>query len=185
VLPPARDAASDLGSAVDVRTLWGLSNTELAAVLVGGHPLEPEALCGSYRGISLGLPSWVDKLAWKAFRKVFRSADGVVGHNVRLRQPARVVPIGEEPAEPLLSRGQPVTFGPFRVRPLPDDSYGCRAGLLLDYAAMHPPWHPLGLLRDPLVAVLPGSSDLLLGASYLQVGRAVRTPSFFTLERER
>jgi hypothetical protein len=170
---------------VDVKALWGMSNAELAAILADGHPIAPEALCGSYRGISLGLPAWVDKVAWKAFRKVFRSEDGVVGHNVRLRPPARIVPIDEEPAEPLLSRGQPVTFGPFRVRALPaDDPFGCRAGLLLDYGAMHPPWHPLGLLRDPLVAVLPGSSALLLGASWLQVGLAMRTPSFFTLERE-
>ena len=40
-------------------------------------------------------------------------------------------------------------------------------------------------VRDALVAVNPGSTDLLLGALYLELGgKRARTPSFFTLERE-
>ena len=41
------------------------------------------------------------------------------------------------------------------------------------------------LMRDPIVAVNPGSADLLLGWSYLDLGRVqVGTPSFFSLERD-
>jgi hypothetical protein len=57
--------------------------------------------------------------------------------------------------------------------------------VLLDYGAAHPAWHPLARLRDPVVAVEAGSVDLLLGASWLDLGARIRTPSFFTLERER
>ncbi|MEZ4315095.1 MAG: hypothetical protein R3F14_44340, partial [Polyangiaceae bacterium] len=62
--------------------------------------------------------------------------------------------------------------------------FHCKAGLLLDYGARHPAYHPLARLRDPIVAVREGSVDLLLGATYLAIGGGVKTPSFFTLERE-
>ena len=39
--------------------------------------------------------------------------------------------------------------------------------------------------RDPLVAVKEGSSELLLGWTYLDLGvTRIGTPSFFVLERE-
>ena len=63
----------------------------------------------------------------------------------------------------------------------------CNRGLLLDYGlGGNPPWDPLSRMRDPIVALAPGRSDLLLGWSYLDLGRIdVPTPSFFLLERER
>jgi hypothetical protein len=58
-------------------------------------------------------------------------------------------------------------------------------GVVLDYGLAHPALHPMARLRDPVVALREGSSDLLLGASYLSLGgRLVATPSYFTLERE-
>ncbi|MBL9022527.1 MAG: hypothetical protein JNL21_10005 [Myxococcales bacterium] len=155
--------------------------TELRRLLASGHAVDPLDLAGfDYRGTSLGLPALVEKLTWKIFRKVFRrTTDGtVIGHNVRIDQGS---------GEPLRDRtGAPVTFGPYAVKPLPAGGtpFGCRAGVLLDYGAAHPRLHPLGLVRDPLVALVPGSADLLLGATYLALGPlAVRTPSFFLLER--
>jgi hypothetical protein len=170
---------------VTVETLWSLSNAELARVLATGHPIDAAALTGSFRGVSLGLPAWVDRIAWKVFRKVFvRGSAGVEGYNVRLVQSPGLAPVSGRAAAQQV-RGRDRTFGPFRVTALPAAApFGCRAGVLLDYGAAHPVWHPLARLRDPLVAVVPGSTDLLLGASYLALGAGVRTPSFFTLERE-
>jgi hypothetical protein len=163
---------------VKVETLWNLPKAELARVVAQGHPIPREQLRGAYRGVSLGLPTWVDRVAWKVFRKVFEP-DGR-GYNVRVRQPAAMVPVAE--AEPLVADR---TFGPFAVTELPDETpFGCRAGLLLDYGATHPVWHPMAAGRDVVVAVNEGSAELLLGAMYLQVGLRARTPSFFTLERE-
>lgn len=165
--------------------LWRMSRPELGEVLAAGFAIDPEALRGPYRGVSLGLGAVIERLSWKTFRKRFAvdpASGAVVGHNERLRQSGLAGPV-----EPLRSRGGAiVSFGPFRVAPLPEGGtpFHCNAGLLLDYSAFLPRWHPMALLRDPLVAVNPGSVELLLGASYLAIGAGVRTPSFFTLERE-
>jgi hypothetical protein len=166
---PARAAAT----AADLRRL---PRGELAALLAGGHPVEPEALAGwIYRGVSLGLPAAVERLTWKKFAKVFvRGEGGVQGWNVRVAKD----PDLDAPVRPLRRRGRPVTFGPFAVVP-------AERGVCLDYGARHGRLHPLGRLRDPVVAVNAGSADLLLGRSDLALGGArLPTPSYFTLERD-
>ena len=165
--------------------LWRMTRADLAAVLSAGHAIDLATLPGSYRGVSLGLGALLERATWKTFRKrIWRApaTSDLVGHNERLLQTGT-----DAPPEPQRDRkGTPITFGPFLVRPLPADGtpFHCRAGVLLDYGARHPLWHPLARLRDPLVAVNEANPDLLLGASYLALGGAVRTPSFFTLERE-
>ena len=76
--------------------------------------------------------------------------------------------------------------GPFAVVPLPScgTPFGCKEGVVFVYAARHPAWHPMAPSRDVVVALDEGGT-LLLGALYLDLplGR-LRTPSFFTLERE-
>ncbi len=156
-----------------------LPGDRLAHLLSSGYAVDPDALADAdYRGTSLGLPAFVERVTWKTFRKVFRRSErGVSGFNVRVDQ---------RTGEPLLRNAEPITFGPYQVVPLPPDgtAFRCRAGVLLDYGAMHPAWHPLARVRDPLVALREGSADLLLGATYLAVGPlALRTPSFFLLER--
>lgn len=158
----------------------------LAALLASGHPVEPDALAGwQYRGTSLGLPGFVDQLAWKTFVKAFHRDPGaaqVRGWNVRIRQTGLLGPI-----EPLERAGRPFVFGFFRVAPARDYAVprGADRGLVLDYGrAGNPAFAPQSLLRDPVVALTPGDSDLLLGWSYLDLGIVrVPTPSFFTLER--
>lgn len=163
-----------------------MSRDELARVLAEGFPLDLADLRGPYRGVSLGLGAVIERLSWKTFRKRFwvdPVTGDVVGHNERLAQTG--VDAAPEPTRD--RRGEPITFGPFRVVPLPPGGtpFRCRAGLLLDYGAKHPAWHPLARMRDPLVAVNEGSTELLLGASYLDVPfGSLRTPSYFTLERE-
>jgi hypothetical protein len=165
--------------------LWRLSVRELAGVLAAGHAIDLEALQGNYRGVSLGLPAIVERMTWKTFRKTFRRDKGsgkLVGHNVRMRQTGVF-----GPSEPERRNGDDVTFGPYEVVELPSSGtpFRCRAGVLLDYGARHPAWHPLARVRDPLVAVNVSDATLLLGATYLALGALeTRTPSFFSLERE-
>ena len=65
-------------------------------------------------------------------------------------------------------------------RPMPRPYHG---GVLLDYGAVRR-WQSTSPLRDPLVAVNPGSAELLLGWSYLELpGAQLPTPSFFSLRR--
>jgi hypothetical protein len=157
---------------VNAEALWTMSRAELADVAAAGHPVDPATLPGRYRGVSLGLPRWVDAALWKVFRKEFRAeGDAVVGHNVRMTQ-------GDDPVPMRTRDGAPMVFGAFRVRPE-------GRGVLLDYGPTHPRWHPMHPVRDVLVAVRPDSPDLLLGTMYLEVrGVRVSTPSWFTLQRE-
>lgn len=165
--------------------LWAMDVRGLTSALQSGFELDPEALVGcDYRGVSLGLPRVVERLTWKVFRKVFRRAadGGVIGHNVRLEQTGLW-----GPSIPRKRGGHEMRFGPYRVVPLPASGtpFGLRSGIVLDYGREHPRLHPLSLVRDPVVAVNDGSTELLLGATYLELfSGGVRTPSFFTLERE-
>jgi hypothetical protein len=166
--------------------LLTLSRRELMERMHAGHPIDPEALSDScYRGISLGLPAWVDRLSWKTFMKSFWRdplSGRLFGWNTRLAQDGL-----NARARPLQSRrGGDRNFGPFEVHlashhPVPSP---LRQGLLIHYG--HGPGatlSPLRLLRDPVVALEPGSCERLLGWSYLQLGLRVHTPSFFLLER--
>lgn len=168
--------------------LLSMGRPELAGVLRNGFPIAPDELDDTeYVGVSLGVPTWVEKLTWKTFEKVFHrdpSSGELRGWNVRLQQ-------GGVHAPPEPQRGpdgEPVTFGHFKVvdaagYPSP---HALRAGLMLDYGqGGNAPRDPLGRLRDPLVAVNEGDVSLLLGWSYLELGRArVPTPSYFVLRRQ-
>lgn len=158
----------------------------LRDTLARGHRVDADAIAGwRYRGVSLGLPAWVDRLAWKTFAKVFYRDPGsaiVRGWNVRLRQTGI-----DGPIEPVERNGRPLTFGHFRV--VDPAGYrvphGADRGMLLDYSlGGNPALDPTNLVRDPIVALAPGDARLLLGWTYLEVGPLrVGTPSFFTLER--
>lgn len=150
------------------------SNADLADLVRGGTVPDARSITGDWRGTSLGLPAVVDRVAWKVFRKSFRAdGDGVRGFNVRVEQ-------RPGPTVALRRGGRDVTFGPFQVATAADTPFG--PGLLLDYGATHRRWHPLARVRDVLVALGP---ELLVGATWLELGPVrIRTPSFFTLERE-
>ena len=145
----------------------------LAAAMAAGHPFDPAALAGwVYRGISLGLPAWIERLTWKKFAKAFdrdAATGGVHGWNVRVEQDGL-----DRAWRAKRRRGRPVTFGPFVV-----DARGGR--VVLDYGVAR---GPLGALRDPLVALHAGSTEVLLGRSLLDLRVAtIPTPSYFLLER--
>jgi hypothetical protein len=159
-----------------------LRRRDLAAALREGHDIAPEALDDSaYRGISLGLPRWAEKLSWKTFQKTFHrdpATGSLRGWNVRVEQRGL-----DAPSVALVRAGAPFTFGPYVVHELPARRPpGLRHGLLIDYT---PCRGLMSRLRDPLVALNPGSVELLLGWSYLDLGLFLApTPSYFLLERE-
>ena len=104
------------------------------------------------------------------------------GWNVRIRQTGL-----DGPIEPLLRARRPFTFGHFRV--VDPRGYrmphGADRGLLLDYGlGGNPALDPTRACATRSSRSAPGSADLLLGWSYLDLGvLTCPTPSFFTLER--
>jgi hypothetical protein len=174
-------------SRITAEQLWAMSRAELRQTLAAGHPIDPVALDNqAYRGVSLGLPAFMDKLAWKTFSKTFyRDPEtGVLrGWNVRMEQ------TGTSGAfTPMMSGDQQKTFGHYHVvdpagHTMPS---GANKGLLIHYGLGGNPWYDImRRIRDPLVAVNAGDTELLLGWSYLDLGFAAwGTPSWFTLQRE-
>ena len=163
---------------MNTETLWAMSSKELKAQLASGHAIDPEVLNDTeYRGVSLGLPAWVERLTWKTFMKTFHrdpATGRLRGWNVKLEQDGL-----DAGPRAKVKKGQPLTFGHYEVVP----GQG-RPGLLIHYGlGKNSALDPARLLRDPIVAIHAGSAELLLGWSYLDLGFAVPTPSYFTLER--
>lgn len=170
---------------VNTADILALRPHELEELLREGHRIDPAQLDDlEFRGTSLGLPSWVERLTWKKFKKVFHR-DPRSGHlrgwNVRVEQ-------GESWRAQRRRDGSPKTFGHYRVvdgeripRPPP---WG--EALLIDYGrGQNSTVDPLRFLRDPIVSLDPGRVDRLLGWSYVDLGRwQVGTPSYFLLEKD-
>lgn len=162
----------------DQRALWGL--------LREGHPIDPAALDDSeYRGVSLGLPAWIEALSWKTFMKTFhrdRRTGALRGWNVRLEQTGL-----DGPVVPKRRGEAPRTLWHYAVVPATGrcGRWGCENGLLLDYGlGGNAAWDTVRFVRDPLVALRPGDTQLLLGWSFIELGSLrFGTPSFFALER--
>ena len=170
----------------DLQALRAMRPKALRALLAQGHPIDPTALDDvAYRGVSLGIPRWVERLAWTTFVKTFHRdpETGVLrGWNVRLEQTGL-----EGAVQPMLdSEGGPKTFGHFHVVGCGGlrTPKGADGGLMIHYGlGGNAAWDGIRLLRDPVVALSPGSVDRLLGWSYLDLGVSCPTPSYFLLER--
>lgn len=167
--------------------LLTMSRAELLELVRNGHPIDPRDLDDTeYAGISLGLPQVVEKLTWKKFKKTFHRdplTGALRGWNVRIQQDSL-----DDPWVAMYRDGAPKTFGHYEVIdpagvPMPTD---CHGGLLIDYGrGRNRRFEPMNVARDPLVAVNPGSAQLLLGWSYVELGFArFGTPSFFSLEHD-
>jgi hypothetical protein len=160
---------------IAIEDLLRMDRAGLARLLHDGHPIDPRALDDTeYRGISLGLPAFIERLTWKTFKKVFcRDGERLRGWNVRMKQNGIAGPF-----EPLMKRGA-FTFGHFEV-------VACDGRLDLDYGRGHNgALDPLRALCDPLVSLEAGSVELLLGRSDVGIGTLrFATPSYFCLERD-
>lgn len=173
----------------EVLDLINATSAQRRSALLDGHPLDADALKGTaYLGVSIGLPRWVDRLAWKTFAKVFVSdgldTDGVRGWNVRMVQNGLNGP-HEAQRDP---NDQPKMFGYFQVRNMPAQKLPRlhQGHALLDYGvARNPIFDPSRLVRDPLVALRSGSTEVLWGRTYLTcAGWWMPTPSWFALVRQ-
>ena len=168
--------------------LLALPRRELHRLLLGGHRIDPRALDDSaYRGVSLGLPRWVERLTWKTFQKTFHReprTGRLMGWNVRLHQDGL-----DAPSRPILDdRGRPRCVWHYEVIEPRGVAFprGFDRGLIIDYGrATNPRFDPINWVKDPLVALAPGNMDELLGVSYSVVaGLCIETPTYFTLVRE-
>ncbi len=170
-----------------VEDLLALDRRALMQLLVGGSAIEPAKLEGwCYRGVSLGLPGWFDRLLWKTFRKTFYrdpKTGALRGWNVRMQQTGI-----DGPSEPMTKAGEPVTFGHYLVRPaagrrMPIE---CPQALLLDYGAAGNSLTDPGLLmRAPIVSLDGGSADFLLGWDFVEIGPLrLKTWAFWSLQRD-
>ena len=165
-----------------IETLRGLKPKDLRALLLAGHPIDAGALDDTlYRGVSLGIPHWVESFAWTTFAKTFRREPaGLRGWNVKLEQTG----LDGDVLAKRRRDGAPLTFGHYAVRTTP--APGLPAGtLLIDYGSpRNPALDPTRRLRDPLVALEPGDPTRLLGWTYVDAfGARIPTPSYFLLER--
>lgn len=169
------------------RSLRTATRRELRAHIVSGSPVEPAAIEGyTYRGTSLGLPRFVERLTWKTFQKTFyrdEHTGRLLGWNVRLHQDGL-----DAPSRPIVKDGRPVCVWHYEVIeprgvPMPR---GFDRGLIIDYSrAENPRFDTVNYVKDPLVALAPGNYDALLGVSYALIGGVcLETPTYFTLERE-
>ena len=169
------------------KSLRTASRKELRQHIALGHRVDPKAIEGfAYRGTSLGLPGFVEKLTWKTFQKTFHRDEAtgrLVGWNVRLHQDGL-----DAKSRPLTKDGRPVCVWNYEVIepvgvPMPR---GFDRGLIIDYSrAKNPTFDTIRLMKDPLVSLSPDHCDELIGVSYAVIGGVcIETPTYFTLERE-
>ncbi len=167
--------------------LMRMNRRELEVTLAGGFPLSSEALEGKvYRGVSLGLPAWMERLSWKTFQKTFYrdpETGDLRAWNLRLEQ------IGlHAPSIPKTRAGAPHTFGHYRVVPLDGarSPLPCPNGLLIHYGlGGNSRADFMSRLRDPIVALEEGNPELVFGWTYVDLGiKQLKTPSFFLLTLE-
>jgi hypothetical protein len=170
-----------------LESLMAMDAAQLHAVLCAGHPLEPETLAGrQYLGVDLSLPSWARKLLWHTFRKTFvrdEVTGEVRGFNVRMQQHGV-----DGPRIPMKNRrGQPITFGHYRVRSAEGMRFPRWSGAhYLDYGCAGNTFFDLARLGcTPLVAVNAGSQDLLLGWEVFRIaGVLLPLPLYWALRYE-
>ena len=171
-----------------VAEFLSLKQKGLRARLQGGFAIDPAGLDNfEYKGISLGLPGFIDKLAWKTFTKTFHrdpQTGNLRGWNVRMEQTGIFGPrVYRQKKDALMAWGHyRVVSNAGRKGPIEVPQ-----GLLLDYGqGGNSPWDiTVDSMRDPLVALEKDSVDVLLGWSYMQFGGLqVSTPSYFLLVRE-
>jgi hypothetical protein len=163
-------------SPLTLEDLMSMNSSQLHEIMLRGHPLDPEQLAGrQYLGVDLSMPGWARKILWHTFRKTFvkdEAAGDVRGWNVRMEQ--RGV---NGPQVPMTNRrGQPVTFGHYRIRSAKDVKFpkGWAGADYLDYGVAGNLFtDPARFAYAPLVAVNEGRYDLLLGWEVVKLGPAL------------
>lgn len=169
--------------------LLAMSGRDLFEIMRRAHPLDLDALADtSYTGIDLSMPAIFHKIFWKSFRKTFHrdpASGRLRGWNVKVEQ------VGwDTPPPPRRDRqGRPLTFGHYEVRSAVGVRFrrGWQGAHYLDYGVAGNRFFdwPARTGFCPLVAVNPGSSELLLGWEIFKItGLRVPVGDFWLLRRE-
>lgn len=171
--------------------LYRASGAALEAVMREGQAPPFEDLVGwEFNGLNVGPIAGGFGLNRK-FRKGFyegpaRAAEGpspfIHGYNIPIVQDGAERPHRGKPSDE-----SPTRFGFYRVYHAHHHPRFRRyeRALLLDYGLGGNGLSPPALLRDYLVQVAAGSSDLLLGKAYVALGPLTVVGGFFVLERAR
>lgn len=175
--------------AIELDQLLTMSQRELREIVDRGLPLDLDALANtSYTGIDLSMPALFHKLMWKSFRKTFHrdpQTGRLRGWNVKVEQTGWA-----EPPQPKRdAKGQPLTFGHYEVKPAAGERFpgNWKGGHFLDYRVAGNRFFdfPARAGFCPLVAVNPGSMELLLGWEVFRLGDIlVPIADFWLLRRE-
>lgn len=174
---------------ITLEQIFAMSQTELQAIVDRGAPLDLDALANTtYTGIDLSMPALFHKLMWKSFRKTFYrdpQTGRLRGWNVKVEQTGWDTP----PAAKTNGQGKPLTFGHYEVHPAAGQRFprNWQGGHYLDYRVAGNTFldFPARAGFCPLVAVNPGSMELLLGWEVFRLGDVlVPIPDFWLLRRE-
>lgn len=169
--------------------LLQMNNAQLFEIVRQAAPLDLDALADtSYTGIDLSMPAWFHKLMWKSFRKTFHKdplTGRLRGWNVKVQQTG-----WDTPPQPKCDKsGKPLTFGHYEVRSAKGLKFprGWQGPHYIDYSVagnLFFDW-PARAGYCPLVAVNPGSMDLLLGWEVFRIaGVPIPLQDFWLLKRE-
>lgn len=174
---------------ISVKDLLAMSQDDLWEIVRAAAPLDPDALDDtSYTGIDLSMPALFHRLFWRTFRKTFYRDPGagvLRGWNVKVEQTG-----WETPPAPKRDRaGKALTFGHYEVRSARGLKFprGWQGEHYLDYLVAGNTFadFPARTGYCPLVAVNPGSSDLLLGWEVFKLGSTlVPLSDYWLLKRE-
>lgn len=158
---------------IEFEELLRMSNAEVKRVFLQGHPIPVNDLHNTqYLGVDLSLPSWVNKILWKTFRKTFYKdpATGILrGWNVKLEQTGYDFPTQSKRND----KGEELAFGHYHLCSAVGKSFpqGWQGTDYLDYGvAGNAALDPARLGYCPLVAVNEGSDELLLGWEVFKIG---------------
>ncbi len=179
-----------VGSLDSLYAVWSAPTRTLHQIM-REHPAPPmDEIAGwEYDGANTGIGPVL--IRSRKFRKGFyRGASRatsdlepfIQGYNINVRQNGI-----DRPHEAKPSDEAPKRFGFYRVYSADQHPRHRRypQALLLDYSLGGNGLSLPSLLRDYLVQVQPGSSDLLLGHAFLQLGPVTLPASFFVLSRAR
>lgn len=171
--------------------IYAAPTSVLEGVMVNGEAPPFEDLVGwEFNGLNVGLVAGgfgFNRKFVKGFYEGPARGEGpepfIQGYNCPVKQDG-----ADKPHHTLPSDESPKRFGFYRVfSAAKSDKYNkYPQALLLDYSrGGNGSFSPPGLLRDYLVRVNKGSSELLLGKAYVALGPLTIVGGFFVLERSR
>jgi len=173
---------------IEFQDMLNMSNKEVAEVFRKGHPINTAELHNTqYLGVDLSLPTWVNKILWKTFRKTFyhdTQSGALRGWNVKLEQTGYNFPTVAKRT----SKGEELAFGHYQLCSAKGKVFpkGWQGADYLDYGiAGNSFWDAAKLGYCPLVAVNEGSTDLLLGWEVFKIGNLfIHLNDYWLLKKE-